>query len=81
MRGEYLEVMAPERLVNTESWGVNWSETLNTIVLTEEDGRTTIEVTVLYQSQLARERALGTGMEEGWSQSFDRLDDYLQTMV
>jgi len=81
MRGEYLEVMAPERLVNTESWGLDWSETLHTIVLTEEDGRTTIEVTVLYQSKLARERALGTGMEEGWSQSYDRLDDYLQTMV
>jgi uncharacterized protein YndB with AHSA1/START domain len=38
MRGEYLEVMAPERLVNTESWGLDWSETLNTMVLTEEDG-------------------------------------------
>ena len=32
----------PERLVSTESWGGDWPETLNTLVLSEEDGKTTI---------------------------------------
>jgi uncharacterized protein YndB with AHSA1/START domain len=79
MRGEYREVTPPERLVQTESWGGDWPETINTLVLTEEDGKTTITQTVLYPSKEAREAALGTGMKEGWSASYDRLDDYLRT--
>ena len=79
MRGEYREVTPPERLVQTESWGGDWPETINTLVLTEEDGKTTITQTVLYPSKEAREAALGTGMKEGWSASSDRLDEYLRT--
>jgi uncharacterized protein YndB with AHSA1/START domain len=37
----YREVAPPERLVNTESWGPDWPETLNTLILTKEDGKTT----------------------------------------
>ncbi len=80
MRGVYEEIARPERLVNTESWGGDWPETLNTLVLTEEGGKTKIVSTVLYPSKEARDRALGTGMREGWSASFDRLDEYLATM-
>ena len=81
MRGVYKEVVPPERLVNTEAWGGDWPETLNTLVLTEEDGKTTIQTTVLYPSKEARDRALGTGMEDGWSVSYDRLDEYLRTIA
>ena len=77
MRGDYREVAAPERLVTTEAWGGDWAETINTLVLTEQDGKTTMTCTVLYPSKEARERALGTGMTDGWSQSYDRLDAYL----
>ena len=80
MRGAYREIVPPERLVSTESWGGDWPETLNTLVLTEEAGKTTMVCTVLYPSMEARDRALGTGMKEGWSQSYDRLDEYLPTM-
>jgi uncharacterized protein YndB with AHSA1/START domain len=80
MRGAYREVVPPERLVNTESWGGEWPDTLNKTVLTEKGGKTTLESTVLYPSKEAREKALGTGMKEGWSQSYDRLDDYLRTI-
>src|ERR1043166_2403370 len=41
MGGIYKEVSPPERLVSTESWGGRWPETLNTLVLFEEDGKTT----------------------------------------
>jgi uncharacterized protein YndB with AHSA1/START domain len=80
MRGVYKEITPPERLVSTESWGGDWPETLNTLVLTEEGGQATLVATVLYPSKEAREKALGTGMKEGWSQSYDRLDEYLRTL-
>lgn len=79
MRGAYREIVPPERLVSTESWGGDWPETLNTLVLTEEDGKTTTVCTVLYPSKEARDKALGTGMKEGWSQSYDRLEKYLRS--
>jgi uncharacterized protein YndB with AHSA1/START domain len=42
MRGVYREVVPPERLVATESWGDDWPETVNPLVLVEENGKTTI---------------------------------------
>jgi len=81
MRGVYQEITPPERLVSTESWGGNWAETLNTLTLSEENGRTTITNTILYPSKEARDAALKTGMKEGASQGFDRLDEYLRTMA
>jgi uncharacterized protein YndB with AHSA1/START domain len=81
MRGLYREITPPERLVSTESWGGDWPETLNTLILSEEDGKTTITQTVLYPSKEARDAALETGMEEGASQSFDRLAEYLRAIA
>jgi uncharacterized protein YndB with AHSA1/START domain len=80
MVGEYREIAPPERLVSTESWGGDWAETLNTVVLTEANGRTTITCTVLYPSREDRERALQTGMLDGWSISYDRLGERLLAM-
>jgi uncharacterized protein YndB with AHSA1/START domain len=79
MRGVYREVTPPERVIHTESWGADWPETLNTLVLTEEDGKTTITSTVLYPSKEARDAAFDTGMKDGASESFDRLEEYLRT--
>jgi uncharacterized protein YndB with AHSA1/START domain len=79
MRGEYREIDPPERIVNTESWGGEWPQTLNTLILTEHDGQTTITQRVLYPSQDARDAALGTGMKVGASMSYDRLETYLRT--
>jgi uncharacterized protein YndB with AHSA1/START domain len=78
MRGTYREIAPPERLVTTESWGGDWPETINTLLLAEKDGKTTITQKVLYPSKEARDAALKTGMKEGASQSFDRLAEYLQ---
>ena len=79
MSGVYREIVPPERLVHTEAFGSEWPETLNTLVFTERDGRTTLTCTVLYASKEARDAALGTGMKEGWAQSYDRLDEHLRT--
>lgn len=81
MRGEYREVDPPARLVNTESWGAEWPETVNTVTFDEENGETTVTTTVLYPSAEARDAATATGMESGVNRSFDLLDDYLITLA
>lgn len=80
MQGEYREIVPPERLVWTESWGGPWPETVNTLVLTEQDGRTMLRCTLLYPSKQARDAAFATGMQDGATQSFDRLAELLQTL-
>jgi len=81
MNGIHRDVLPPERLAQTESWGGSWPETLNTLVLTEAGDKTILTTTVLYPSKEAREAATATGMLEGWSQSYDRLDEYLRTLT
>ncbi|HET9728500.1 MAG TPA: SRPBCC family protein [Gemmatimonadaceae bacterium] len=81
MRGVYKEVVPPVKLVSTESWGGDWPETINTVTLTEKDGKTTLTMTILYPSKEARDAALKTGMKEGMSQSYERLADYLHSMA
>jgi uncharacterized protein YndB with AHSA1/START domain len=79
MDGVYREVDAPERMVFTESWGGDWPPTLNTVILTEEDGKTRLTYTVLYVSTGVRDAAFSTGMTEGMTQSLDRLAAHLAT--
>jgi len=80
MRGVYKEIVPPERLVSTEAWGGDWPETLNTLLLSEQDGKTTITHQFRYPSKEARDAALKTGMQDGMIESFDRLARYLATL-
>ena len=81
MRGVYQELTPPERLVFTESFDDYPGESLNTLVLSEEDGKTTITTTVLYPSKEVRDAVLGSGMPDGASQTYDRLAEYLRAMA
>jgi|SRR5271155_5853200 len=81
MRGTYREVLPPERLVSTESWGPQWPETLNTLLLTETAGKTTAIISLLYPSKEARDAALATGMKQGMALSYDRLENYLSSLA
>jgi uncharacterized protein YndB with AHSA1/START domain len=81
MHGIYKEIAPPERLVSTEAWGGDWPETINTLLLTEENGKTTITQRILYSSKEARDAALQTGMKEGVMVSFDRLARYLRSLA
>jgi uncharacterized protein YndB with AHSA1/START domain len=81
MTGVYEEIVRPERVVNSESWGGDWADTLNTLVLTEVDGHTTSVMTTLYPSLEARDLALGSGMKEGMTISFNRLETYLSSLA
>jgi len=77
MHGVYQEIVPPERLVSTESWGGDWPEILNTLVLSEESGKTRATITLLYPTKEARDAAVKTGMTTGMSASFNRLEIYL----
>ena len=79
MGGTYREVRAPERLVATERFDEAWypGEALNTLVLVEQGGRTTLTQTMRYESAAAREAVIKSGMEEGVTGSYDRLEDLL----
>ena len=79
MGGVYREVKAPERLVTTEKFDEAWypGESLNTLVLVEQGGRTTLTQTMRYESPAAREAVIKSGMEKGVEASYDRLADVL----
>ena len=79
MGGVYRDVTAPERLVSTEKFDEAWypGESLNTLVLVEQGGRTTLTQTMRYESREAREAVVKSGMEKGVAASYDRLEDVL----
>jgi uncharacterized protein YndB with AHSA1/START domain len=82
MGGTYREIVRPDRIVNTELFDEAWypGESLNTWVLREKDGRTTLRVTMRYESREARDEVLKSGMESGVAASYDRLDEVLASM-
>ncbi len=83
MGGVYREIVKPERLITTERFDEAWypGEALNTLVLVEQGGRTTLTQTMRYESQEARDAVLKSGMEKGVAASYDRLADLLASTV
>jgi len=75
-RGAFQEIERPARIVQTESM-MGSQETLNTVVLTEEDGSTTMVSSMLFGSRAERDAATATGMGSGASQSYDRLAEVI----
>lgn len=79
MGGRVIEITPPERLVTTEKFDDAWyeGEAVNTLVLTEENGRTLMSLTVEYGSAKARDGVLAGPMASGMDASYDRLDTFL----
>ena len=82
MGGVFREIVAPERIVNTESFDDPWyqGEAVDTLVLVEQGGKTTLTQTMLLVSREARDGILKSGMESGVAASYDRLDEILASM-
>jgi uncharacterized protein YndB with AHSA1/START domain len=78
--GRVVEVLPPERIVTTETWGDPWPETVNTVTFDETQGRTTIVTLMHFPTTQARDAALATGMTSGMATSFERLDRYLASL-
>jgi uncharacterized protein YndB with AHSA1/START domain len=77
--GVYREIVPPERLVHTEQFDNPWypGESLITTVLDEQQGKTALTATMLYESRDARDGILKSGMESGVAASYDRLAELL----
>ena len=80
-RGEYREIVPPERIAWTfEFEGMPGSISLDTMTLTEEDGKTTITSTSVFDSVEQRDGMLESGMETGAAETYDRLAELLEKM-
>jgi len=77
MRGVYQEITPTERLVSTESFDDYPGESLNTLILSEENGKTTFTITVRYASQEIRDAVIKSGMEHGAAECYDKLAEML----
>jgi uncharacterized protein YndB with AHSA1/START domain len=80
--GVFREIVRPERIVCTEKFDQAWypGEALITHVLTEEGERTTSTITILYESQEARDAVLASPMESGVAEGYRVLDGVLREL-
>jgi uncharacterized protein YndB with AHSA1/START domain len=74
--GEYREIVPNERLVSTEVFeGFPDAESLNTLTLTESDGRTKLEILVQHENKEHRDAHIDSGMEDGLQDALDLLEE------
>jgi uncharacterized protein YndB with AHSA1/START domain len=81
VRGEYREVMVPERLViactaDDEKGIERLRETIQ-VTFAEEDGRTKLTVNVVASGATHRAAALMEGMDKMWADTVHRLNGHL----
>jgi uncharacterized protein YndB with AHSA1/START domain len=83
MGGVFLEIARPERLVNTEKFDQSWYEgdAVDTLTLIEKGGKTTLTMTVRYQSQAVRDAVLKSPMKEGMADGYDSLAKLAASMA
>lgn len=80
-RGEYREIVPPEKIVWTfEFEGMPGNVSVDTMVLTEEDGKTTITSTSVFDAVEQRDGMLDSGMETGAAETYDRLAELLEKL-
>ena len=80
--GEYRELVDGERIVSTEVYeGAPDGEALNTMTLTEHDGRTTMTILVQHQSQANRDMHVQSGMEGGLNEALDALEQVARSLA
>jgi uncharacterized protein YndB with AHSA1/START domain len=73
--GEFREISAPDRLVNTEIYeGAPEGMGVVTTTLTEADGRTTLTQLCHYGDKTVRDAVIESGMEGGMQESMDELE-------
>ena len=77
--GEYREIVPNERLVTTEVYeGIPDADehaALDTLTLTESDGRTTLTVLVEHPTKEGRDAHINSGMEAGMQDAMDLLEE------
>ena len=81
MGGVFREIVAPQRLVTNEAFDQKWyeGECRVTTELTERGGKTTLTMTLRYDSKQIRDNVLKSPMKDGLDESFDALAKLLAT--
>jgi len=81
-RGEYREIEPPERIVWTFEWeGMPGHVSVDTLTLEDlGGGKTKLTAHSLFDSREDRDGMLQSGMEEGMRETWDRLDEHLETL-
>ena len=69
--------ISPGRIVHTEAMDGQPGESLVTTDFVEEGGKTTVTMTLLFESKEIRDMALKSGMERGVAASYNRLEELL----
>lgn len=83
MGGTFVEVVAPERIVQTEKFDEAWypGEMTATMELHEEGRRTVMTMRLVYELPEGRAAALKTPMADGMSLGYDRLAAVLEELM
>jgi uncharacterized protein YndB with AHSA1/START domain len=77
-RGEYREIVPPERIVMTfEYEPLPGHISVETMTLTERDGRTLLTVRDQFASKEDLDGMVNSGMESGARETYERLDELL----
>jgi uncharacterized protein YndB with AHSA1/START domain len=80
--GEFREIVANERIVSTEVYeGMPDAEAIDTLTLTESDGRTTLTLLVQHDTQQSRDAHINSGMEAGMQEAMDHLSSIVQRLA
>jgi uncharacterized protein YndB with AHSA1/START domain len=75
--GIYREIVPAERIVHTEAFDGYPGDSLVAAVWVEHAGKTTLTITILYDSKETRDAVVKSGMEHGAAESYDRLAELL----
>jgi uncharacterized protein YndB with AHSA1/START domain len=79
--GEYREIVPNDRIVSTEVYeGFPDAEAVNTLTLTEVDGRTTLTILVQHTSKEHRDAHIESGMEDGMQDALDLLEQVASSL-
>ena len=79
-KGVNHEIVYPEKIVYTEIFDVDMAREhpgLVTTTFTEQDGKTTVNILVRYDSKQTRDIVLSSGMESGAAAGYDRIEELL----
>ena len=82
-RGDYLEIVEPERVVQTFIYdvdGIRDFPATETVTLVEQDGRTILTNRIEHLNQRARDGHFYSGMEMGATESMNRLEELVASM-
>jgi uncharacterized protein YndB with AHSA1/START domain len=79
--GEYLEIVPNDRIVLTEVFeGFPEAGAVDTLTLTEKDGRTTLAILVQHETKEHRDAHINSGMEDGMQEAMAALEHVAQSL-